>query len=434
MRTDMPIYLYDGNVLISNYDKKFQGDMLMTEALGRSQNTPAVQALAAVVDEKGDEFVVDYLNSIGFNFEYSDFDLQFAIGGNRCLVTPLQLAGAHAMFINGGRYIKPHTINYIDYTDGRDRFVADTQGFQAISEATAWMVAYLEEYNMTGAFSSLMWYCKNGRDYPLYGKTGTTDWGDAGTEYGIPVGATKDSWLVMQTNKYTISCWTGYDKLEKGAYFTSREYQANTKSKIVSKILDELEEHHLGEYDPYTPLEMPDSVTKITHTRGAYPYASGGGEYGTVTGYIAKKSLEEHPLVSISEAYRAGVSNVKKISGGIGNIEGSFDGSSVDVHFGVSEGTNGVCVGDGCDLSATNIYGETTYASGKIWFPHWTTVYTSIASPPFIYTVTLDTGEVETGMTDDASFSCSTGGGSKAEVCVSSSTNKSKACVTLYAH
>ena len=62
-----------------------------------------------------------------------------------------------------------------------------------------------------------MWYCKKYLDYPLYGKTGTTDWGDSGVEFGIPVSSTKDSWLVMQTNKYTISCWTGYDELAPGS-------------------------------------------------------------------------------------------------------------------------------------------------------------------------------------------------------------------------
>ena len=432
--TDQPYYLYGGNVLISNYDHKYYGDMLMTEALARSQNTPAVQALAAVVAEKGEEFVVDYLNSIGFEFDYSDFDLQFAIGGNRCLVTPLQLAAAHGMFINGGRYIRPHCVNYIDYTDGRDRWYADTKGTQAISDATAWMVAYLEEYNMSGAFSSLMLYCARGRDYPLYGKTGTTDWGNSGTEFGIPVGATKDSWLVMQTNKYTISCWTGYDKLEKGAYFTSAEYQANTKSHIVAAILDQLEEHHLGEYDPYTPLEMPESVTQFTHTKGAYPYASGGGEYGSVTGYIAKKSLEEHPLVSVSEAYRISMENVKKINGGVGNITGTFDGTTVVATFGAANGANGACVGEGCDLSTTNIYGQTTYANGRIWFPHWSAVYTGVALPPYLFVVTLDTGEVISGTTDETIFSVDTGGGTKAQVCISSATSSSQACVTLYPH
>ena len=428
--TDMPYYLYDGNVLISNYDHAYHGDMLMTEALGRSQNTPAVQALAAVVAEKGEEFVIDYMNSIGFKFDYSDFDLQFAIGGNRCLVTPLQLAGAHAMFINGGRYIRPHTVNYIVYNDGRDNFVADTQGLQAISDATAWMVAYLEEYNMTGSFSSLMWYCNRYIDYPLYGKTGTTDWGDSGLDYGIPESATKDSWLVMQTNKYTISCWTGYDKLEKGAYFTTAEYQENTKSKIVTKILQELETHHSGTYDPYEPLKMPDSVTEFTHVKGAYPYAEPGGGYPTVTGYIAKKSLQEHPLVSVSEALKAAQENKKYIDGGIANLNGAYDGSTVWATWGTGAGENGFCTGEACDLSTSNVYGETTYAAGRIWFPHWTAIYSGGALPPYLFNITSDTGEVITGATEDLSLTEGIGG-SKVTVCVAPSSSPSQACITI---
>ena len=69
------------------------------------------------------------------------------------------------MFINGGRYIRPHTVDYIEYNDGRENFVADTKGTQAISDATAWMVAYLEEYNMSGSYSSLMWYCKRSEEH-----------------------------------------------------------------------------------------------------------------------------------------------------------------------------------------------------------------------------------------------------------------------------
>ena len=429
--TDMPYYLYDGNVLISNYDHVYVGDMLMTEALGRSQNTPAVQALAAVVDKIGEDAVVDYLNSIGFKFDYEDFDLQFAIGGNRCLVTPLQLAGAHAMFINGGRYIKPHTVNYIVYNDHRDNFVADTKGKNLLSDATAWMVAYLEEYNMSGQYSSLMWYCKRYLDYPLYGKTGTTDWGDSGLSYGIPESATKDSWLVMQTNKYTVSCWTGYDELARGAYFTNAEYQDNTKSKIVTKVLEQLEEHHLGEYDPYVPLAMPDSVVEINHARGAYPYAEGSGPSGSVKGYIAKKALDEHPLVSLSEAYAYSRQFVKRINGGIGAVSGEFNGTSLNVWFGATGGSDGECVGEGCDLSTTNIYGDTTNATGRIWFPHWTSIYSGIAQPPFTYTITVDSGEVITGETGDYAFGADVPESSTANVCISS--GGSQACITLRA-
>ena len=428
--TDMPYYLYGGNVLISNYDHKYYGDMMMTEALGRSQNTPAVQALAAVVDAKGEEFVVDYLNSIGFKFDYSDFDLQFAIGGNRCLVTPLQLAGAHAMFINGGRYIKPHTVNYIVYHDGRENFVADKQGKQILSPETAWMVAYLEEYNMTGGFSSLMWYCKNYLRYPLYGKTGTTDWGDSGKDFGIPEGANKDSWLVMQTNKYTISCWTGYDKLERGAYFTSSEYQENTKSKIVTKVLQELEEHHLGEYDPTVPIEKPEGVVEFRHIKGAYPYAEPDGSYETTTGYISAKSLEEHPLVSSAEALEVARKNIKEIKGGIGAIGGSYDGENLYIAFGGGGGaTNGLCSGE-CDLSTTNYEGDTTYASGRVWFPHWNAVYLGSATPPFYFIITSDTGETIGGETDGFEIGLTIGGGS-VNACVGTSPESVTSCVTI---
>ncbi len=428
--TDMPYYLYGGNVLISNFDNIYHGDMMIPEALARSQNTPAVQALADVVAEKGEEYVVDYLNSIGFKFDYEDFDLQFAIGGNRCLVTPLQLAGAHAMSINGGRYIKPHTINYIKYSDGRPDFIADTKGKQVISDATAWMMAYLEKYNMSGDYNSLMLYCNRFVDYPLYGKTGTTDWGTSGRAYGIPDHATKDSWLVMQTNKYTISCWTGYDEMERGAYFSNAEYQANTKSVIVAKLLNELEEHYSGEYDPHTPLEMPDSVTQITHVRGAYPYAAPGGGYSTTTGYISKKALEENPLVSVGTALEYSRQTSKVLGGGISNVNGSYNGDSLYVTFSTGSGDDAMCVGDSCNISATNIYGKTTYASGRIWFPHWVSIYTGNAAPPYEYTVTSDTGESVSGSTDGNSFDVSIGG-SRVNVCVSSS--GSKACATVHA-
>ncbi len=408
--TDQPYYLYDGNVLISNFDHQYIGDMTMAEALARSQNTPAVQTLAAVVDEIGEEKVIDYLNSIGFDFEYEDFDLQFAIGGNRCTVTPLQLAAAHAMFINGGYYIKPHTINYIKYVDGREDYVADTTGESKLSKETAWMMSYLEEYNMSGPYSSLMWYCK--KDYPLYGKTGTTDWADAGVDYGIPVSATKDSWLVMQTNRYTISCWTGYDELQEGAYFTNYEYQQNTKSKIVDLILDELIDHaSYEEYDPYTELEQPETVETIYVVKGTYPYVLGGD----TKGYIASSNLEKS-TGTMQDAYDYSSQFTKYVDGGISSINGTYDGNTVYVTFTVGGGEGGLLTGDGVDLSTTNVYGETTHASGRIWFPHWNTVYTSIAEPPYYYQVSVNGVVTEQGATNNYEFIASAPGGSEVEV------------------
>ena len=413
--TDQPYYLYDGPILVSNFDHTYYGDMMMTEALGRSQNTPAVQTLVEVVKEIDEDGVVDYLNSIGFKFDYEDFDLQFAIGGNRCLVTPEQLAGAHAIFMNKGMYIKPHTINYIEYVDGRDNYVADTVGTRALSEETAWMTAYLERFNMEGGFSSLMWYCK--RDYPLYGKTGTTDWADSGVDYGIPVSATKDSWLVMQTNRYTISCWTGYDTLQKGAYFTNAEYQENTKSKIVSALLDQLEDHASYEnYDPYAEMTMPDGVVEIKHVKGTYPYALSGGEM--VTGYTSKAALEKVPQGSIEDALAYSKSRKKYVDAGVSNISGSYDGNTLNVSFSVEAGDGGLVSGESVDLSSSNVFNETTHAVGRVWFPHWTTIYLGAATPPFGYRVEVDGIVTAEGSTDGYSFSAPAPGGSKAKACI----------------
>ena len=415
--TDQPYYLYDGDILVSNYDHTYWGDMMMTEALGRSQNTPAVQTLVAVVDEIGEDGVIDYLNSIGFDFDYEDFDLQFAIGGNRCLVTPEQLAGAHAIFMNGGKYIKPHTVNYIEYVDGRDNYVADTKGSQVLSPETAWMTAYLERYNMEGSFSSLMWYCK--RDYPLYGKTGTTDWANAGEDYGIPISATKDSWLVMQTNRYTISCWTGYDKLEKGAYFSNAEYQANTKSKIVSALLDQLEEHaSYSGYDPYAEMVKPDGVVKISHVRGTYPYAVSGGEM--VEGYTSKKALEKVPQGSIEEAMAYSQEKKKYVSIGVDNLAGAYDGNIVTCTFTCEPKEGGMLQGKAVDITSSNVYGDTTSAVGRIWFPHFETIYEGSAVPPFTFKIKKVGSDdvIVQASTDAMSFTAEVPGYSQITACV----------------
>ena len=425
--TDQPYYLYDGNILVSNFDHTYYGDMLMTEALGRSQNTPAVQTLVAVVDEIGEDGVVDYLNSIGFNFEYEDFDLQFAIGGNRCLVTPEQLAGAHAIFMNGGMYIKPHTINYIEYVDGRENYVADTVGTRALSPETAWMTAYLERYNMEGSFSSLMWYCK--RDYPLYGKTGTTDWADAGVDFGIPVSSTKDSWLVMQTNRYTISCWTGYDELQRGAYFTNAEYQENTKSKIVSALLDQLEEHaSYTEYDPYVEMDVPDGVVKIEHVRGTYPYARSGGEM--ISGYTSKAALEKVPQGTIEDAMAYSNSIKKYVDAGVYNLGGTYDGHVVDVSFSIEAHEGGLISGESVDLSSSNVYGETTQAVGRVWFPHWNTIYLGAATPPFNFSIKIGDDVVVQGSTDTTGFTAEVPEASSVQACVWS-TGSGETCVEI---
>mgnify|MGYP000535523459 CR=1 FL=1 len=65
------------------------------------------------------------------------------------------------------------------------------------------------------------------RAYPVYGKTGTSDWADLGVAYGIPVLAMKDEWMINYTSEYTIATWSGFDAAKEGAYFTMDMINAN---------------------------------------------------------------------------------------------------------------------------------------------------------------------------------------------------------------
>ena len=394
--TDRPIYLYNGHNLVVNANgQPYYGDMLVTEAIARSLNTPAVQALMAVVKERSEEEVVDYMKQIGFDVEYEDFDLQFAIGGNRLVVTPVQLAGAHGMLINKGKYVEPHTINYIEFADG-SKYIADTEGKQVLSPGAAYLAAYCEEYNVSGPFYNYMQILRS--DYPVFAKTGTTDWGKAGLSYGIPQGAAKDAWLVCQTSNYTVTIWIGFDQVGEGHYFTLTDDRLNTKGQIGRMMLDELYDYY--QHEPVM-VERPDDIVEITHIKGVYPYCYPTA--GTpVTGLIKEEFAVLTDLSKVPREEKKGVLAGMGVSFG--------DGDDLNI---VWQGFGGGGGGDTVDISATNIYGETTHATGRSYFNRYifinpSTYYADIyvngnlhhsissGSPTYTASVHVDSGSTVT--------------------------------------
>ena len=360
--TDMPYYLYGGNVLIANAGGQgYTGDMLITEAIARSLNTPAVQTLQAVIKEIGEDGVKEYLREIGITRNLDTFDLQWAIGGNTCLVTPVQLAAAHAIFMNDGYYVKPHTIKKIVFQDDSE-YVSDTKGTQVISSAAAYMTATCLEYNVSGPYYNNMQILK--RKYPVYAKTGTTDWSTSGRAYGIPTGAPKDMWLVCQNSNFTISIWLGFDRAEVGSYFTTSEDMANLKGRIGRYILNELDENVEGNTEG---VQRPDDVSDVTIVKGAYPYCAPDGGYETVKGLIKTSALKENPLTSVSSV----LSNLpvkENANSGLNATGSKTDDGRIVVNF-YSGGY--FCSNGQQDLTATNVYGKTTNATGRCYFPHY---------------------------------------------------------------
>lgn len=350
--TDRPIYLYGSDHLIANASGTYDGDMLMTEAVARSLNTPAIQTLEAVIEKEGEDFCVDFLESIGLEPDHDTFDLQYAIGGNTLQVSPEQLAGAHAILFNGGKYIEPHTVRYIEMNDGTT-YTADTEGTQVVSSGAAYLSAQLEYEVVYGDWYNYTQILKD--SYPVYAKTGTTDWGDSGEAYGIPTGAAKDSWLVCSTSQYTNVIWLGFDKAQEGAYITSRDDNINLKGQIGNILIDEGIEH-FG-YEPQA-VERPDDVVSITHVKGLYPYIE--PTVGTpVTGLIKKEYYKLAPASEIKYEVKEG-----SLSGITISADSIFDEINVEFNILGSTASEGMQ-----DLTATSLSGKVTHAYGRLYFP-----------------------------------------------------------------
>ena len=261
-----------GNWTFNNFDNTKWGVVDLPKAVGLSLNTVAINTLQAVIDKSGVQRVTNYLTSLGFSqFTPEIFDISFAIGGGNMRVSAKELAAATGVLINGGNYIKPHTINTIFYRNGqKDPYVAPTTGTSVLSPQAAYLASYLMRNAVDQDWGNYMYAIRKG--YPVYGKTGTTDWGDAGLEYGIPVGAAKDEWMVGQTTQFTIAVWSGYEKAIAGAdtYFSRWKLNMNIPGAIISTVLDTLE----GIYGTPGELAMPEGISKITHIKGLYPYVA----------------------------------------------------------------------------------------------------------------------------------------------------------------
>ena len=267
---DRPIVYPGTSTIISNSNGTYQGQVTLRDALCNSLNTPAIQTLQAVLDAKGYAYVVDYLNAMGIEIAAEDFDIQCGIGGNKIQVSCLQMAGAQGALLNYGQYTKPHTVSRIEFLDGKTPITPVYTSDQTISEEAAYMISTLLNSNVSGGYANLMQILID--DYPVYAKTGTTDWGNSGTSYGIPTGAIKDAWMIGSTTDYTVATWIGYERAQKDkqSYITLNDYLSNIQGRTTNAILDMT----VDRFGQPSELIKPDGVSSITHILATYPYAS----------------------------------------------------------------------------------------------------------------------------------------------------------------
>lgn len=301
---DRPISFPAEERVLVNANGKYAGEVTLKDAVAKSLNIPAILTLEKVTSKIGGQAVVDYMHSIGLSTASNEnFHMSYAIGGNLLEATVLEMAGAHAAIINHGVYNKPHTIRRIVTSSGQE-YSPDGLNVQVLSSGSAWLTAQLMKNNVDVGNQLYNYMGVLQKDYPVYAKTGTTDWGEDGLQYGIPVGVMKDKWMIASTSNYTNAVWLGWDKAVAGSYtyFTSWMDQQNITGQINLALINAQETIPTASV---AGVPRPDDVTDVTYQKGTWPHVTSTSSYNSITSQVSVTGLSNMPSIDSTNALQS---------------------------------------------------------------------------------------------------------------------------------
>ncbi|NLN86411.1 MAG: PBP1A family penicillin-binding protein [Syntrophomonadaceae bacterium] len=180
----------------ANYDGVYRGLITMRTAVKYSVNTYAVQ----MEDQLGARYGFDMGRALGLPLidtpGHNDLNLAaLGLGGLTKGVTPVQMAGAYAVFSNGGIFNQPHFINRIENMSGVTIYEFQPAGQRVISPETAWLMNSMLQTVVesgTGTRAKIP-------NVPTGGKTGTSE------EF-------TDIWFCGVTPRFAAAVWMGFDE------------------------------------------------------------------------------------------------------------------------------------------------------------------------------------------------------------------------------
>lgn len=178
-----------------NYDNKYEGPMTMRRGLMKSKNMISIRILHKIGAKYGQE----YITRFGFDADKNPPYLTLALGAGA--VTPLQMAGAYAVFANGGYKVSPYLISKIADASGKTLSEAkpDKAGDEAnrvIDVRNAFLMdSMLKDVVKSGTAVKAMALKRT----DLAGKTGTTN-------------DSFDAWFAGYQPEIVGIAWIGFDQ------------------------------------------------------------------------------------------------------------------------------------------------------------------------------------------------------------------------------
>jgi len=179
-----------------NYGNVYEPMLTMRQGLYKSKNMVSIRILQAI----GPQYAQDYLTRFGFDKARQPAVLPLALGAGS--VTPLQLAGAYAVFANGGYRIAPYLIERVTDSSGKvlmqsKPIVAGDEAARAIDPRTAFVMSDMLRGVATSGTAARARAMLKRSD--IAGKTGTTN-------------ESVDAWFSGFTPSLVATAWMGFDQ------------------------------------------------------------------------------------------------------------------------------------------------------------------------------------------------------------------------------
>jgi len=178
-----------------NYDGKFDGPLRLRQALAKSKNLVSVRVIQAI----GPQYAQKHIVRFGFDPARHPPYLTMALGAGS--VTPWQMAGAYAVFANGGYRVPLVLIDRV--TDAKGRVLMEAQRGQAGDERLRVLDAR-NAYVMDSLMKDVTRYgtaasASRLRRDDIAGKTGTTN-------------DSHDAWFAGYGGGIVAVSWMGFDQ------------------------------------------------------------------------------------------------------------------------------------------------------------------------------------------------------------------------------